>query len=472
MNSIKSAAAAFSKLWRRREGLNLRSVRPAMLCYTLAYVAELVLYDVKAFFMPVETGLLGLSGWTYMYLGHILASLVVMLLWSKRFKHLVYISVAVMLAGFLPFIFLPEGHVRLAFAVLAFAGLGGAVSAARCGYAFAANNAERLVGMLIVMGISAAFYFMKAMKAGGPLVTQLLPLLVLGVLAFCLLKFKEKDLEAKEESTQTDAKGLYWALAYFIAYFAFRGYIGNQATQRSSLDYTLLGVGLLVSILIFAAVLVFVRKSIWHIWNLFFLFSILAAVFALFRPQMGTDAPFYLFNGLHIIGWGAGIYMLACAQRRFASYKLLKKSTVIFVALSPLTTLSSDVVLSFFPGAMPLVTFAYVLAVSIGFLLLSPISYKHLFSAVWLGSLYQNDMDMLRGKVDEADRFERYGLTPREKEVATLFLAANTTRMVAGELKISQSTVNMHAANLYRKLNINSKAELFRKFGVAEETGP
>jgi hypothetical protein len=48
--------------------------------------------------------------------------------------------------------------------------------------------------------------------------------------------------------------------------------------------------------------------------------------------------------------------MLACAQRRFASYKLLKRCTVIFVILSPITTLSDDVVESLFPDVLPVIT--------------------------------------------------------------------------------------------------------------------
>jgi DNA-binding NarL/FixJ family response regulator len=60
-------------------------------------------------------------------------------------------------------------------------------------------------------------------------------------------------------------------------------------------------------------------------------------------------------------------------------------------------------------------------------------------------------------------------LTPREKEVAALLLAAYTRRMISGELGVKEVTVGMHTQNLYRKLGIASRTELFRKFGVAEE---
>ena len=42
-------------------------------------------------------------------------------------------------------------------------------------------------------------------------------------------------------------------------------------------------------------------------------------------------------------------------------------------------------------------------------------------------------------------------------------------RQIAGELGLSESTIKMHTAELYRKLNINSRTELFRIFGVMQE---
>lgn len=55
-------------------------------------------------------------------------------------------------------------------------------------------------------------------------------------------------------------------------------------------------------------------------------------------------------------------------------------------------------------------------------------------------------------------------LTAREKEVTTLLLAGDSQKIIASKLDVSLSTVSFHIRNLYRKLNIQSKGELFALF--------
>ncbi|MBE6835166.1 MAG: helix-turn-helix transcriptional regulator [Ruminococcaceae bacterium] len=78
-------------------------------------------------------------------------------------------------------------------------------------------------------------------------------------------------------------------------------------------------------------------------------------------------------------------------------------------------------------------------------------------------------MTFIIEKVEQTDRFGKYNLTPRQKEIAILLLAAKTRRQIAGELGVSESTVKNHTSELYKKLGINSRIELFRIFGIDEE---
>jgi DNA-binding CsgD family transcriptional regulator len=71
------------------------------------------------------------------------------------------------------------------------------------------------------------------------------------------------------------------------------------------------------------------------------------------------------------------------------------------------------------------------------------------------------------GRQDRDNRkavFEKYGLTEREREITSLLLSAEPAKNIAKALGVSQSTVNFHSQNLYRKLGIQSRAELFILF--------
>jgi DNA-binding NarL/FixJ family response regulator len=53
-------------------------------------------------------------------------------------------------------------------------------------------------------------------------------------------------------------------------------------------------------------------------------------------------------------------------------------------------------------------------------------------------------------------------LTKREKEIAEAILDGLSYKLIASKLNISLDTVRMHIKNIYKKLNINSKGELFK----------
>ncbi len=59
----------------------------------------------------------------------------------------------------------------------------------------------------------------------------------------------------------------------------------------------------------------------------------------------------------------------------------------------------------------------------------------------------------------------RCKLTPREKQVARLLLDGLTLRQIGPEMGISFHTVNAYSTSIYRKFGINSRIELFLRFG-------
>lgn len=55
-------------------------------------------------------------------------------------------------------------------------------------------------------------------------------------------------------------------------------------------------------------------------------------------------------------------------------------------------------------------------------------------------------------------------LTPREKDTYLLLVEGYTLKEIAEQLSVSYSTANTHQANIYRKLGVNTKAEIIINF--------
>ncbi len=73
---------------------------------------------------------------------------------------------------------------------------------------------------------------------------------------------------------------------------------------------------------------------------------------------------------------------------------------------------------------------------------------------------------------DPLDALDGLALTPRERELATLLLTGEAPKLIAARMGVSYSTVRFHSNNLYRKLNIQSRAELFHLLAPPPDAAP
>jgi len=62
-------------------------------------------------------------------------------------------------------------------------------------------------------------------------------------------------------------------------------------------------------------------------------------------------------------------------------------------------------------------------------------------------------------------------LTRREKEIFSMMLTSATPKEIAWNLKISYNTLDFHRKNVYRKLSVHSRAELFSKYRSVGQFG-
>ena len=82
-----------------------------------------------------------------------------------------------------------------------------------------------------------------------------------------------------------------------------------------------------------------------------------------------------------------------------------------------------------------------------------------------MSSLVDCDLQTNAAEQKQPPSLDDTNLSPREKQVVLLLLQGMTLRQVAPELGLTVSTVSTYSKAIYKKLGINSRAELFLLFG-------
>ena len=102
----------------------------------------------------------------------------------------------------------------------------------------------------------------------------------------------------------------------------------------------------------------------------------------------------------------------------------------------------------------------------------APVYILAAFLAAALFSVRQGDGDDKPAQGHEGaegdGRTDGLGLTPREKQIFTMMQTEMSVKQIMTELEISRGTFNFHTANLYRKLGIQSRTELFAKYSAKD----
>ncbi len=112
-------------------------------------------------------------------------------------------------------------------------------------------------------------------------------------------------------------------------------------------------------------------------------------------------------------------------------------------------------------GTMQVSVYASILSavVMIAFMFVSPLMERAEYVNDWGRDSAYTDVSG-----DQLALFKPYGLSKREAEVCDLLLRGYTLRQISAILPIAYSTVNTYYNSAYRKLGINSRAELLLMF--------
>ncbi len=465
-NMGKSIVTSFLALFRSKDNVNIRNVRLDHLQYMLIFPLAPVFANMQGILFSDSIRLFGLDAMTLMGSAYCIGAGALFAFSNvKNMTRVSRISATVAAASYIPWIMMDEGHLSLMLAILFMFFLGGCAACAAFAYTFALNNTERLLGAAMI----STFFALNQIDSGLSLLSGLfdktyLTALVAGSCA-CLFLYRTRDFAVAENKPKaTLYPALKLTLYFFVAHYfveIFYTYLPGASMPNAMVANGTVG----ILVVCLAVALQFITKrSIWNMCNLFFIAEI-GTYILYFMPEGSALRSFARFlHGFEQMGYIAAYYLLGCVFKKHGDFRIFKLCLVTILPVSMLSYVIPGIFASYAPTLLPLAATLTSGAVFVVFILMSPAYSKHLFFAEWSDDFYGVDMAEAGQKIKQSGMLEGLNLSPREKEVASLLLQGQSAKDIAKKLEITISTANFHIKNLYKKLNIGSRSELFARF--------
>jgi DNA-binding CsgD family transcriptional regulator len=257
----------------------------------------------------------------------------------------------------------------------------------------------------------------------------------------------------------------------FFIYVVFIIFIGSFILTVASLIGRTFSYGILMLFIgmAFSAVItfIFINKFNVSYLKLFGNYISLGLVGFALLPIEGMEGISFFILGIPASLTFWGIYLGNVAYNRHNARYISPLNILIGLISSAI----GAILLNYF-NEIPKALILILCSVSIGFIALY-FAFSHYFFEDFMSLNHEEDIktdvpniseyrtteNIIEKPIDINNTFEQ--LTAREKEVAELILSGYTRGQIAASLYISLSTVKTHIKNIYSKLEINSKRELF-----------
>jgi DNA-binding CsgD family transcriptional regulator/multisubunit Na+/H+ antiporter MnhF subunit len=465
-NMRKGIPTSFVALFRSKDNINIHNVRLNRLQYMLIFSLAPVFANMQDKLFGDSVRFFGLDAMTLMGSAYCIGAGVLFAFSNvKNMSKLSRVSASFMAAAYIPWIAIGDSRLSLLPAILFMFFLGGCAACSAFAYTFALNNTERLLGAAMI----SVFFALNQIDSGLSLLSGFFSKTYLTTIAagscVCLFLYKTDDFAAVENKPKATLNpALKLTLYFFIAhYFVEIFYTYLPGTSMPDALVANGTVGIFVVILTVVLQLLTKRSSIWNMCNIFFLAEI-GTYMLYFMTEGSALRSFSRFlHGFEQIGYIAAYYLLGCVFKKHGDFRIFKLCLVTILPVSMFSYLIPGLFVSYIPELLPLVATLTSGAVFIVFILMSPAYSKHLFFAEWSDDFYEADMTETGQKNDQSCILEGMELSPREKEVTLLLLQGKSAKEIANVLDITVSTANFHIRNIYKKLNISKRSELFAR---------
>ncbi len=462
----ESFLAPFFARLRAKSNINIRNVRARHLKYMLIFPLAPVFANMQGIWFNDSPQLFSLDAMTLMGSAYCVGAGVLFAFTSTKNMALVSkVSALVTATTFIAWLFMPQSLSSLLMALVFMFGLGGCAACAAFAYTFILNNTERLLGAAAI----SFFFALNQLGSGlafltGVFAKTYLVVLVLGA-CVCLSLYQPDDFSAVPDRPNASLNPtLKLTLYFFIAHYfveIFYTYLPGASSPAAMVANGAVGIFV---ILLAIALQLMMARSIWTMCNLFFI-AMICTYGLSFMPEGTTLRSLARYShGFEQMGYLAAYYLLGCVFKKHGNFRLFKLCLVIILPVSMLSYVIPGAIAAHTPDLLPLVATLTSGAVFIVFILLPPAYSKHLFYTEWSDDFHCVDMTEVSRREGTPEKLANHKLTPREKEVTSLLLQGKDAKQIAVELDISVHTANFHIKNLYKKLAINNRSELFANF--------
>ncbi|MCL2008149.1 MAG: helix-turn-helix transcriptional regulator [Treponema sp.] len=460
--------AVISRLFKSRDELSFGNIRGSLWALVLIFPLSVIAGNLRYFDHSIALSGIRSSELSFFALGF---GWLILSFIPKRFIIPSLLFTAIACAALTTFqVFMPFGPGRFTIylALKFFNGL-----SAACAFyifCFTLNNIERLFGLALIQ-LYYGFYF-STMSLFPPVHTfinfqgNIVISLVFLLLAVICLRKPVPESERNEPEGGKDSR-VPLIIALCIIYYVIT-YMSNQIEwAESSVSSLAFGLGSFTSISLVVIIQMLKGRSALYIWLMFLAFSLLGLGALLY------DAPITAISGSFAYGLGDGLgyiiiyYMCSGAIKLSRSLRMFKFFCLaVFIQYFVISGIFSFY-FSYFEAPDRFLAFGVVLVLVSGCLVFMPFIQKRLFEQDWTDGLYLKDIEEYSKPLAETAELkarEHLNLTAREEEIFTMLLSGSAPKEIAYTLKISYDTVNFHQKNLYRKLDIQSRAELFARY--------
>jgi len=342
-------------------------------------------------------------------------------------------------------------------------------------FCFVLNNIERLFGMAIIQFYYGFYYAAWSIFPAFHTVSETWGAVFVAVVFLAVVFLCGKKQHEIKSEDDGKGSGVPFVIGLHIVFYMIVCMVNYIEWGENSFSAFAFGLGTFISVGIVIIVQLFIGRSALYLWLMFLVFSLLGLGALLY------DTHLTLISGSFAYGLGDGLgyivicYMCAGAIKRSKSLRMFRLYCLMFFAEYFVISGLFSLYFNYFNAPDKFLAFGVVLVLVSASLLLMPFMQKKLFDADWTDGLYLRDMEeyvVPFAQTEAINAQNHLDLTPREEEIFTMLLAGKAPKEIAYTLKISYYTVLFHQKNLYRKLGIQSRAELFARYNLTQTLTP